>query len=95
MSLTSEDVKHIAKLAKLEMSDVEIDKFLPQLQGILKNAELLNEVDTEGVEPIAQITGLESVTFEDEVQACDFSEKLLAQSPMEIQANMIKVKNIL
>lgn len=95
MSLTSEDVKHIAKLAKLEMSEAEIEKFLPQLQQIFETAQVLDEVDTQNVEPIAQITGLESVTFEDEVQDCDFSEKLLAQSPMEIQSNMIKVKNIL
>ncbi len=94
MTLTKDDVKHIAKLAQLEMSDAEIAKFLPQLQQILENAKILDEVDTTGVEPIAQITGLENRTFEDKVEFCENAEKLLAQSPQEIQNSMIKVKKI-
>lgn len=94
MKLTSEEVKYIAKLARLKLSDEEVDKFGEQLSGILSNAKMLEEIDTTNVEPIAQITGLQSVTFADEPEACELADKLLEQSPMPIQDHMIKVKNV-
>lgn len=94
MKLTSDEVKHIAKLARLELSEAEIDKFGTQLSEILGSAKMLDEVDTTNVEPIAQITGLRSVTFADEAEPCDLADKLLEQSPMPIQDHMIKVKNV-
>ncbi len=94
MNLTNDEVKHIARLARLKLSDEEVDKFGQQLSGILSNAKMLEEVDTSNVEPIAQITGLKSVTFADEEAPCDLAEKLLEQSPMPIQDHMIKVKNV-
>jgi len=94
MKLTHDDVKNIAKLARLELTDTEIEKFSAQLSDILSHAKLLDEVDTENVEPIAQITGLESVTFEDVVKDCEFSDELIEQTPQEVQDHMIKVKNV-
>ncbi|MBN2306363.1 Asp-tRNA(Asn)/Glu-tRNA(Gln) amidotransferase subunit GatC [Candidatus Peregrinibacteria bacterium] len=94
MKLTSDEVKHIAKLARLELSDEEVKKFGEQLSGILSKAKMLEEIDTSKVEPIAQITGLKNVTYKDEVQSCDLADKLLEQSPMPIQDHMIKVKNV-
>jgi len=94
MKLTSDDVKHIAKLARLKLSDEEVGKFGEQLSDILSNAKMLEEVDTSKVEPIAQITGLKNVTFEDKAEPCDLADKLLEQSPMQIQNHMIKVKNV-
>ena len=94
MKLSAEEVKKIAKLAKLELTDAEVDKFAGQLSGILSHADMLSEVNTDGVEPIAQITGLQNVSFADEVDQSDLADKLLEQSPMPIQNHMIKVKNI-
>ena len=94
MKLTNNEVKHIAKLARLDLSNEEIDKFGTQLSEILTSAKMLDEVDTTGVEPIAQITGLRNVTFEDKEEPCDLADKLLEQSPMQIQDHMIKVKNV-
>lgn len=94
MKLSVEEVKHIAKLARLELSDQEVEKFAEQLSEILSNADRLDEVDTKGVEPIAQITGLRNVSFPDEPEPCDLADKLLEQSPMPIQDHMIKVKNV-
>jgi len=94
MKLTPEEVKHIAKLARLAISDDEVAKFSTQLSDILSHAKMLEEIDTSDVKPIAQITGLQDVFFKDEVADCKCSEKLLAQSPMDIQDNMIKVKNV-
>ena len=94
MKLTKDEVKHIAKLARLELTEAEVDKFAEQLSGILSNADMLAEVNTDGVEPIAQITGLKNVSFADEVQDAGLADKLLEQSPMPIQDHMIKVKNV-
>lgn len=63
--LTKSDVLHIAKLAKLNLNDVEVEKFLPQLSKVVDFVGQLSEVDTSGVEPTSQTTGLENVTRED------------------------------
>ena len=94
MKLTPDEVKHIAKLARLGISDKEVEKFSTQLSDILGHAKMLDEVDTSNVEPIAQITGLRNISFKDEVKGCEFSDELLAQSPQDIQDNMIKVKSV-
>lgn len=60
-SLTKADVEHVAKLAKLELTEAEIEKFLPQLSSIINFISELNEVDTDGVEPTSQTTGLKNV----------------------------------
>ena len=94
MQLSNDEVKHIAKLARLGLTDAEIDKFGHQLSDILTHAKMLDEVNTDGVEPIAQITDLKNVTFKDEVNNCDYTDALLKQSPQEIEGNMLKVKNV-
>jgi aspartyl-tRNA(Asn)/glutamyl-tRNA(Gln) amidotransferase subunit C len=94
MKLTRDEVKHIAKLARLELREDEIEKFSRQLSDILSHAKMLDEIDTENVEPIAQITGLKNVIFKDEPAPCGFTDKLLDESPQEIKDHMIKVKNV-
>lgn len=66
-ALTKQDVLHVAKLAKLDLTDSEIEKFLPQLDEVINFISQLNEVNTDGVEPTSQTTGLENVTRPDEV----------------------------
>lgn len=86
----------MAKLARLSLSSVELTKFQGQLSNILDYVELLNEVNTDGVEPTAQVTALTSVMREDELRKeplCD-PEKLLECSPLPIENNQIKVKNV-
>ena len=65
--LSRDQVKHIAKLARLSLTEEEVEKFQRQLSEVLEYMEVLNEVETEGVEPTAQVTGLENVFREDEV----------------------------
>jgi len=65
--LSEAEVKHIAKLAKLKLTKEEVKRFCSQLSEVLEYMEVLNEVETEGVEPTAQVTGLENVFREDEV----------------------------
>lgn len=94
MKLSKEEVKKIGKLARLALSDAEVEKFGNQLSDILNHAKMLDEVDTVGVEPIAQITGLKNVSFKDVPMDCNLADKLLEQSPMAKQDHMLKVKNV-
>lgn len=56
MALTEKDVRYVADLAHLELTEEEMKKFLPQLDSILQYMEKLNELDTSQVEPMAQVT---------------------------------------
>lgn len=67
--LTRDQVKHLAQLANLFLSTAEVSKFQKQLSAILDYVDLLNELDTQGVEPTSQVTGLENVTRPDQLTA--------------------------
>ena len=56
MALTEKDVRYVADLAHLELSEEEVKKFLPQLDSILQYVQKLNQLDTTRVEPMAQVT---------------------------------------
>lgn len=71
--LNKDEIFHIAKLAKLSLSDSEIKKFLPQLTNVVEYIGHLKEVDVKNIEPTAQVTGLENVYRNDET---DFSSIL-------------------
>jgi aspartyl-tRNA(Asn)/glutamyl-tRNA(Gln) amidotransferase subunit C len=68
--LTKDEVRHIAKLARLNLSDEEIDKFSTELTSILDYIDMLKEVDTKDVEPTEQVTGLRN-SFRDDRLASD------------------------
>ena len=90
-NLSEEQVRHIAKLARLRLSDDEVKKFSKELSSILEYIDVLNELDTENVEPTAQVTGLSSVFREDEVQSSEATtEELLGCSPLPIVNNQIE-----
>lgn len=96
MALGKEEVQKIADLAKLGLSEAELTKFAGQLTDILKYVDVLSEVNTDGVEPTYQSTGLTDVMQEDEVQvnAQGTPEELLACSPLEVSARQILVKKV-
>lgn len=94
MSLTPEQVRHVAKLARLRLSEAEVEKFTGQLSVILDYVAILNEVDTEGVEPTSQVTGLANVTRPDEVERWSDPSALLACSPLPKDRDQIRVKSV-
>ena len=55
MKITPEEVKHIAALANLHLSDADIERYTKDLEEILSYVDQLNELDTSGVEPMAQV----------------------------------------
>jgi len=70
MPLTKADIEHLANLAHIDLTDGEKDLYSRQLRAVLEYMEILNEVDTEGVLPTAQVTGLEDVYRDDIVADC-------------------------
>ncbi len=68
-ALTADQVRHIAKLARLNISDDEVDKFATELTSILQYIDMLQEVDTKNVEASTQVTGLTNGNRVDEIRA--------------------------
>ena len=79
--LTKEDVLKIAKLSKLEFQEDEIEKFQTDLNKILEHMEILNNVDTVGVEPLFNVLDLKDRLRKDEVQSVDIKKELLKNAP--------------
>ena len=81
MTLSTEDVKKIATLARLKLSDDEVQQMSKELDAIVGYVEQLREVDTEGIEPIAQVTGLVNVVREDVVRDMFSIQETLSNAP--------------
>jgi aspartyl-tRNA(Asn)/glutamyl-tRNA(Gln) amidotransferase subunit C len=81
MSVSNEQVRHIAKLARIAMSDEEIDRLAPELNNILGWVEQLAEVDTEGVEPLATVIDQKLRLRDDVITDGDCRNDVLANAP--------------
>ena len=81
MSLTREDVIHVASLARLGMSDDELTMFQEQLSSILGHIEALNELDTSAIAPTTQVVPLENVMRPDVVGESLSQETVIAMAP--------------
>ncbi|MCA8999057.1 MAG: Asp-tRNA(Asn)/Glu-tRNA(Gln) amidotransferase subunit GatC [Planctomycetaceae bacterium] len=81
MELTRENVAKIARLSRLSLSDEELDRFTEQLGEILDYVQLLNEVDTSGVEPMAHAGDLTNVFREDEPHPSLPRDQAFANAP--------------
>jgi aspartyl-tRNA(Asn)/glutamyl-tRNA(Gln) amidotransferase subunit C len=84
MALSEDEVRYVARLAHLELSDDEVRRFLPQLDSILDYMAKLNELDIEKVEPMAQVLAPGSADFalRDDSSHRTFSpEEALANAP--------------
>jgi aspartyl-tRNA(Asn)/glutamyl-tRNA(Gln) amidotransferase subunit C len=81
MRLTPEDVRHVAELAKLSLTDEEVVEYAEQLSAILAYAERLSEVDTSGIPPTPFVLPLASVMREDEPEPGLTNEEALANAP--------------
>lgn len=81
MSVTLKDVEYIAKLARLEFSEEEKQKFTHQLNDILAYVEQLNKLDTSKVEPLSHVIELSNVFRDDEVKPGLTTEEALKNAP--------------
>ncbi|MDP6358927.1 MAG: Asp-tRNA(Asn)/Glu-tRNA(Gln) amidotransferase subunit GatC [Planctomycetota bacterium] len=79
--ISKEQVRHVALLSRIEMSDEEVEVFQSQLENILEYMDKLDELDTSDVEPMSSVMGLNNVFREDEVKASVPTEVALANAP--------------
>ena len=93
-TISTSDIQHLASLSSLALADDEVDGLRQDLENIIGYIEQLGELDTSGVEPTYQVTGLENVWRDDEVQSGISAEKLLKLAP-EKQNNQVKVPQVL
>ena len=80
MSVSPEQVRHIAKLARIAMSDEEIERLVPELNNILGWVEQLEEVNTDGVEPLTAVVPNKLRLREDKVTDGDCRDEILANA---------------
>lgn len=92
--IDAEQVRKVAKLARLELTEAEIEEFTGQLGTILRYVEKMNELDTSNVEPLAHCLPISNVFRADEVRESLGVEKTLANAPQR-DDSFFKVPKIL
>lgn len=94
--LTKEEVFHIAELARISLTEEEVLKYQKDLSGILAYFDQLQEVDTEGVEPIGQITGMINMYRVDEEEPFgDAGRQGILENVPKKSGDFIQVKAVL
>lgn len=94
MQISKQEVEHVAKLARLEITEAETEAFSRQLSGILSYVEQLKAVDTTGIEPTATVLAQTNVFREDRSRPSLPVEKALANAP-EAEAGHFRVPAII
>ncbi|MFC1873216.1 Asp-tRNA(Asn)/Glu-tRNA(Gln) amidotransferase subunit GatC [Chloroflexota bacterium] len=94
MRLSHEEVLHIARLARMGITDDEITKFSEQLSNILENFEILNQIDTTDTPPTAQSISLQNAVRDDEVADSLPPSQVLANAPRK-EDNCFRVNAVL
>ncbi len=93
--ITKKDVQHIAKLARLGLSEKELSKFQKEISLILDYVSQLQKVDISKVEPISHITGVKNIMRNDKSRKTDIErvKKILEEVP-ETKEGYVKVKTV-
>jgi len=94
-TITRDDITKLAGLSNLHLNDAEVHSLQNDVAAILQYVEQLNELDTEGVQPAYQVTGLENVTRSDTVVDSTIDREALLSLSAEIKDNQIKVPKVL
>ncbi|MHC4345330.1 MAG: Asp-tRNA(Asn)/Glu-tRNA(Gln) amidotransferase subunit GatC [Planctomycetota bacterium] len=92
--IEAEQVRKVAKLSRLELTEAEVEEFSGQLSAILEYMEKMNELDTSNVEPLAHCLPVSNVFREDVVRKSLGTEKALANAP-DRDGDFFKVPKIL
>ena len=94
MDLTREQILHIARLARLGLSEAEINKMGEQLPDILENFEILQKVDTTDILPTSQSIALQNVLRDDEVAPSLPPSEILSNAPRK-EGDFFRVRAVL
>lgn len=93
--LSKDDVLKLAKLSRLRLSEDEVTRYQDELSSILAYVEKLSSVDTKGLKPTSQVTGLTNVMRQDEVIEYQAKPSDLMQQAPAKEKNQFKVKRVL
>lgn len=94
-NVTTDDVRHLAVLSNLQLSEDELAALTKDIGDILNYIEQLSDIDTSGVEPTYQVSGLENVWREDEVEQNPVTRQKLLALAQETYDNQVKVPKVL
>jgi aspartyl-tRNA(Asn)/glutamyl-tRNA(Gln) amidotransferase subunit C len=94
MSVSNDQVRHIAKLARIAMSEAELERLGPELNAIIGWVEQLAEVDTDGVEPLTAVIDQKLRLRDDAVTDGDIRDQVLANAP-EAQHGFFAVPKVI
>lgn len=96
MKLTKEQIEKIARLARLNLSEEELERYAGQITDILDYVDILKNLDTSGVSETSQVTGLANVTRTDETRGILAEpDALLECSPLAKTDHQIRIKRIM
>lgn len=93
--LSHDDVLKLARLARISLTEEEVDKYATELTAILEYVEQLSAVDVTGLEPTNQVTGLTNVMRKDEVIDYGYKPAKLLENVPVVQGNQLKVKRMI
>lgn len=91
--LSADEVKKVAYLARIELTDAEVEKFQKDLSSILDYVEELKQVETDGLEIVSSVTGLENVERDDKAVLIEYQSDILENAP-DRKDRYYKVKSI-
>jgi aspartyl/glutamyl-tRNA(asn/gln) amidotransferase, C subunit len=94
-TITNDDVRHLAQLSSLQMSDAEAELLRVGIEKIINYINQLDNLDTDGVEPTYQVTGLQNVWRDDEIIDSSVSRRQLLALAAEQSDNCVKVPKVL
>lgn len=94
-NITDDDVRHLAQLSSLQLADDEVASLREDLASILDYIGQLNELDTDGVEPTYQVTGLENIWRDDVVNRGEVSDETLLSLAPDQADHSVKVPKVL
>ena len=94
MSVSLDEVRHLAALSEIQLSDSELESLTTDIDNIVGYINQLDELDTDQVEPTFQLTGLQNVWRNDKIEPQLSREKLLNLAP-DTENNQVKVPKVL
>jgi aspartyl-tRNA(Asn)/glutamyl-tRNA(Gln) amidotransferase subunit C len=94
-TMTRDDVLKLARLARISLSDDEVEEYSQELTAILQYVEQLSAVDVAGLKPTNQVTGLTNVMREDEVIDYGYAPHDLLRNVPAVESDELKVKRMI
>lgn len=92
MSIDKETVRKVAGLARLKLSEDDLERFTPQVAGIVKWVEMLGEVNTDNVQPLANVVNIDLKLRADVISDGGYQKEILANAPESVEGFFVVPK---